>query len=168
MTTGGGVVQYGGRYFPTVIEARWAAFFDAATVSWYHDPQGQEIGNEEYYRPQFELRRLGAFLEVRDPDDPRLVVELLDLHPEIEEHVVYLAVGGPPTERQLRAAGWWDAARRRGVTNLTPGFPFDSWFPVDADHVLAALETAHAVEFESEFPFPRPPGTGSWDQSDKP
>ncbi len=43
MATRAIVTSYGGRYFRSRLEARWAVFFDAAGVAWEYEPEGFEL-----------------------------------------------------------------------------------------------------------------------------
>jgi hypothetical protein len=141
-----GVTQYRGYSFLTVVEARWAVFFDTVRHDWDYDAEAEwGLFNAEHYRPQFFLH--GAYLEVQRPDDDRTRRPQLHYYPEIEEPVVYLAVGDLPDERQLSATGWWDSKRRSGVMKLTPGDDWNQCFPLDYPDVRQAIEIARTVEF---------------------
>ena len=154
--TGQGFTLYGGHNFRTIVEARWAAFFDAQRDPWDYDPEaGWGLGNEQHYRPQFCLPRLDGYLDVQRPGDHRTRQPLQHYYPEIEEYPVYLAVGDFPDEQQLRATGWWDSERGQGVKNLTPCYDWGDWFPPDYGEVLRAVEVARTKEFGPEMP-PRP------------
>jgi hypothetical protein len=93
---------------------------------------------------------------VQRPDDNRGAPQPPHHYsPEVQEHAVYLAVGDLPDVQQLQATGWWDAGRRRGVTELTRCFDWGSWFPTYYLNVLHALDVARATEFESGIPSAR-------------
>ncbi|MCD7724942.1 MAG: hypothetical protein LUI12_05235 [Clostridiales bacterium] len=47
--------EYKGYLFRSRLEARWAVFFDACDVSWEYEPEGFELGNGQYYLPDFLL-----------------------------------------------------------------------------------------------------------------
>lgn len=143
-----GPTLYRGYNFPTVVEARWAVFFDALGDPWDYDSKAEWglFNPQSYYRPQFLLPRLTAYLEVR-PDDDRTRQPLLHYDPEIEEPIVYLAVDNLPDERQLGAIGWWDSERRRGVMSLVPCSGWEMWFPPDYPDVVRAIEVARTEEF---------------------
>lgn len=161
MAAGHCFTQYRGHNFLTVVEARWAVFFDGLPTGevWHYDHEaGWGLANTRHYRPQFFLPRLGAYLEVQRPDDHQSRQPLRHYDPEIEEPIVYLAVGDLPDERQLRLAGWWDPDSGQGVRNLTQGFEWEAWFPPDSDGVLRAIEVARTTEFVSAIPLLRQPG----------
>lgn len=153
-----GITQYRGYNFLTAVEARWAVFFDTLDRSWDYDPKAEwGLFNAQHYRPQFLLPSLNAYLEVQRPDDDQNRRPLQHYDPEIQEPVVYLAVGDLPDERQLSTTGWWDPKRHSGVMSLTPGFDWNKLFPPDYPDVLRAIEVARAKEFELGIPFARPP-----------
>lgn len=159
MTAGDGIVLYFGRNFLTVVEAQWAVFFETMDDPWDYDPAAEWVlTNPQHYRPQFSLSRLGAYLEVQRLDDRRTRQPLQHHYPEIEEPPVYLAVGDPPDEQQLRNTGWWDPVRLQGVRKLTPGYDWEAWFPPDSSSVLRAIEVARTEEFGSAIPQMRQPG----------
>lgn len=164
MTFGQDFISYGGYLFLTVVEARWAVFFDTLNDLWVYDREAEwGLANAQHYRPQFSLPRLNGYLEVQRPDDNRTRQPLHHDYPEIEEHVLYLAVGDFPDEQQLGATGWWNPRRGQGITKLTRRcFDFDwgKWFPPNYPDVLQALEAARAKEFEIK----KAPASIDWDK----
>jgi hypothetical protein len=158
MITEDGPTQYSGRNFLTVVEARWAVFFDATKTLWHYDPDSEwGLPNQQYYRPQFSLPGLNGYLEVRGPNDHQIPEPQLYYHPEVDEPAIYLAVGDLPGERQLAVTGWWDSECHRGVMELTHCFEWKMWFPPNSPEVLRALELARIKEFEPAVPPARQP-----------
>ena len=154
--TGQGFAPYGGRNFFTIVEARWAVFFDAQRDPWDYDPKPERgLGIEQHCRPQFFLPGRDAYLEVQRPDDHQTRQFLSQFYPEVEPSV-YLAVGDFPDAQQLRATGWWDDERGQGVTRLNPSHDWGEWlewgdlFP--PNDVLRAVEAARTKEFGPEMP----------------
>ena len=159
MTAGHGFTQYRGHNFPAIVEAQWAVFFDALSDTWRYDQEAEwGLTNTQHYQPQFFLPRLNAHLEVQRLDDHQTRQFLQHYYPEMEEHVVYLAVGDLPDEQQLGTAGWWDPRRDQGVRSLTTGYDWEAWFPPSYPDVLRAIEVARTKEFESAIPRGRQPG----------
>lgn len=57
---------YGGHWFRSRLEARWAVFFDHLDLTWEYEAQGFEVGPDSTkYLPDFHLPQLGLFLEVK-------------------------------------------------------------------------------------------------------
>lgn len=63
--------RYGGRYFRSRAEARWAVFMDRAGVPWEYEPEGYELGDGTRYLPDFWLPNQDVFFEVKGakPED---------------------------------------------------------------------------------------------------
>lgn len=55
--------RYGGYFFRSRLEARWAVYFDALGLDWVYEPEGYEIKGG--YLPDFYLPALGCFTEVK-------------------------------------------------------------------------------------------------------
>ena len=145
---------YDGCLFRSRAEARFAAFLNVHNESWRYEPQGYRLGNNDCYLPDFWLPRIRGYLEVKGLYDWTVRKPQRFAEAEIEEHAVYLAVGGIPGQRQLTTAGWWD--RGLGVQSLTPGYRWDEWFPPDSPEVLAACEAARSERFGGGCTAPRP------------
>jgi hypothetical protein len=62
--------SYKGVLFRSRLEARWAVFFDALAIRWQFEPEGYELKDGTKYLPDFWLRDLKAFLEVKPEADP--------------------------------------------------------------------------------------------------
>lgn len=159
MTTRRDGTEYYGTLFRTLLEARWAVFFNTLDNQCHYAPDGWQIGNPEHYRPQLWIQRFDGdiYLEVQPEWNRDNRQPMLHTNPEIAEHHVYLAAGELPAEGQLRDVGWWDPVGR-GVLQLTAGDDWAALYPPDNDDVLAALKTAHAETFEQRIALPRREG----------
>lgn len=62
---------YKGYHFRSRLEARWAVFFDALGLEWEYEPEGYEFKDGTRYLPDFYLRELRLWVEVK-PDEPSL------------------------------------------------------------------------------------------------
>lgn len=74
---------YGGHYFRSRLEARWAHVFDDLGLAWEYEPQGYLVGeNRRSYLPDFRLPDIGWWVEVKGSQD-RLDMSLLTdaVHP---------------------------------------------------------------------------------------
>jgi hypothetical protein len=63
---------YGGILFRSIIEARWAVFFDSLGIDYSYEPYCFEVetgGREVKYKPDFFLPKLGVFIEIK-PNKP--------------------------------------------------------------------------------------------------
>lgn len=47
--------RYKGYRFRSRLEARWAVYFDALELEWEYEPEGFDLGNGEYYLPDFRI-----------------------------------------------------------------------------------------------------------------
>lgn len=56
---------YNGYRFRSRLEARWAVFFDTLGFSYYYEMEGLNLGNGEYYLPDFYLPSLRLYLEIK-------------------------------------------------------------------------------------------------------
>lgn len=61
--------QYKGYRFRSRLEARWAVFFDALGLKWEYEPEGYDLGEGDWYLPDFYLKDWGMWAEVK-PDVP--------------------------------------------------------------------------------------------------
>lgn len=132
--------------FRSRTEARYAVFLDALDEPWRYEAQGWRFSGE-CYLPDFWLPRLQSYLEVKGLWDTTVRKAQHFASEEIEEHPVYLAVGGIPSHRQLSSVGWWDPTTELGVISLTPGFEWSTWFPPETETVLLASESARSERF---------------------
>lgn len=156
MTTVAEDTYYRGEFFRTVLEARWAVFFQVHEEFWSYEPDGHPDASAASYRPQFFLPARGVYLEVRERWDRHARHPYGRHHPEAPEPLIFLAAGDVPTDQQMRAVGWWDSETRHGVQQLTAGLgiDWDTMFPPTSDDVLAALEAARDQIFDL-FPHQR-------------
>lgn len=65
---------YKGYRFRSRLEARWAIFFDAASIGWEYEPEGYQLGNSKYLA-DFKLKTFGKhavdlFVEIK-PNKPK-------------------------------------------------------------------------------------------------
>lgn len=51
---------YNGYRFRSRLEARWAVFFDALGVRYEYEPEGFDLGNGDYYLPDFRVKCYGT------------------------------------------------------------------------------------------------------------
>jgi len=75
--------KYKGYRFRSRLEARWAVFFDALGMAWEYEPEGFDLGPEGYYLPDFWLKPLKCWIEIKpeytdwidipDPETSRLI-----------------------------------------------------------------------------------------------
>lgn len=72
---------YGGCWFRSRLEAKWAAAFDAMGIAWQYELQGYKLSNGQFYLPDFLLTNVRTrstsdgklFVEVKGPlDDPSI------------------------------------------------------------------------------------------------
>lgn len=151
---GDGDTYYLGEFYRTEYEARWAVFLHTHDEAWNYEPDGHPQATSPSYCPQFFLPARGVYLEVRDHWDRHARQPYLRHHSEAPEPCIFLAVGSPPTDQQMRAVGWWDSEGRQGVLQLTVGGKGENgteWellFPPANDAVLAALEAAQHATFD--------------------
>jgi len=64
--------KYGGVLFRSVLEARWAVFFDSMGIEYTFEPHCFEVetgGREVIYKPDFLLPTLGLYVEIK-PSKP--------------------------------------------------------------------------------------------------
>ena len=57
--------KYNGYKFRSRLEARWAVFFDAATIKYEYEPEGYELTDDVRYLPDFYLPDEDIFVEVK-------------------------------------------------------------------------------------------------------
>lgn len=66
-------IRYGGSIFRSILEARWAVFFDCIGAKWKYEPESFAINDRYTYTPDFcltnvSLRRyegMGVFIEIK-------------------------------------------------------------------------------------------------------
>jgi hypothetical protein len=57
--------KYKGYRFRSRLEARWAVFFDAIDLAWEYEVEGFDLGNNQYYLPDFYLPDSKRYVEVK-------------------------------------------------------------------------------------------------------
>lgn len=62
---------YKGYRFRSRLEARWAVFFDALNIKWEYEKEGFDLGDGDYYLPDFWLPELSLWYEVKGVLDQR-------------------------------------------------------------------------------------------------
>lgn len=100
---------YGGIRFRSRTEAIWAVFFDVAGIAWDYEPEGFLI-REGAYLPDFWLRDLRMFFEVKGLEPTETEVAKCAQLSEAAECDVLLAVGNPDERFQIM---WFDRAGKR-------------------------------------------------------
>jgi hypothetical protein len=164
--------SYGGRFYRSRIEARWAVFFDAIGIRFDYEAEGFVI-REGGYLPDFRLPDLRFYFEVKgqDPtDEERSKCAQVCM---ASEYDMLLAVGGPEERFQLY---WFDREGERDAQyvlaqdeNADCGF----WLISDDGHAnyigppsrtgalprrplfSGALEEAYALAGSADFTAPR-------------
>jgi hypothetical protein len=61
--------HYRGYRFRSRLEARWAVFFDALGFDWDYEPQGYVLLDGSYYLPDFYVRTIDRWIEIKPPLD---------------------------------------------------------------------------------------------------
>lgn len=51
--------HYKGYHFRSRLEARWAVFFDALGLKWEYEPEGFDLGEGDFYLPDFKVKYPG-------------------------------------------------------------------------------------------------------------
>lgn len=97
---------YGGNFFRSRTEARWAVFFDACGIPYDYEFEGYHLDAGRYL-PDFKLPIFGMFFEVKgvSPTEEE-VAKALSLA-EAFNVVVLLAEGAPEERFQIR---WFDSS----------------------------------------------------------
>lgn len=100
---------YGGRFYRSRVEARWAVFFDCLAIRYSYEPEGLSLGSGGYL-PDFWLPDLKFYLEIKGKDPSR---EECAKCAELAEGLgidALLAVGPPEPRFQLY---WFDRSGQR-------------------------------------------------------
>ena len=91
--------RYGGCYFRSRIEARWARFFDCMGIIWEYEPQGFELKSGPYL-PDFQLllggKRVWWEVKGEKPTEQEMQA-LFDLSLETRQ-LAYIAWGAIPRD----------------------------------------------------------------------
>jgi len=71
--------RYKGHRFRSRLEARWAAFFDAAGIHWQYEPEGYVLADGRSYLPDFYLPELEVHIEIKPAQEHFAEAEALRL-----------------------------------------------------------------------------------------
>ena len=134
--------QYKGYRFRSRLEARWAVFFDALGLSWEYEPEGFDLGEHGWYLPDFYVRGLDAYVEVKGKcptHEERQRCYKLSAGTKTPVFLVY----GPPSHERCELIGW-DHAVGSGI-ELYAGEGWENW--------VEARPTYHATVFHFDYYF---------------
>lgn len=107
--------HYAGHRFRSRLEARWAVFLTALSITWQYEPEGfvvpRENGNATPYLPDFFLPDCGTWIEVKGSDsdlDHQLMADAALYLPGCTtgEHGPRLLLLGPIPEPRNGDWGW--------------------------------------------------------------
>lgn len=100
--------------FRSMLEARWAVYFDVLGVVWIHEPQTFRLQNGRNYLPDYHLPVLNAHLEVKprdylddiakDPDKQKSFEKAWGLASITREDVILMA--GEPRRQNGKGFRW--------------------------------------------------------------
>ena len=77
--------QYKGYRFRSRLEARWAVFFDALKIRWAYELEGFDLGNAEWYLPDFWLPDYRCWFEIK----PEYMVVLEEAIPRVKSYATH-------------------------------------------------------------------------------
>lgn len=115
---------YNGYRFRSRLEARWAVFFDALGVRYEYEPEGFELGDREYYLPDFYLNDFELYIEIKPFD--RSVVQYVGDNNTWEQKCArfrnytgkaILLCYGDPSEAIYKRFFGWDISDSSGGTS---------------------------------------------------
>ena len=94
---------YNGYRFRSRLEARWAVFFDAARIKYQYEPEGFDLGDCEWYLPDFYLPEFDIFVEIKPFDrsvvkhvgDGNIWEEKCSKFRSVTNHAILLCYGDP-------------------------------------------------------------------------
>jgi hypothetical protein len=127
---------YNGYRFRSRLEARWAVFFDAAGIKYEYEPEGYDLGSQGWYLPDFWLKDLEMWLEVKGflTEEEREFRRCEALW-SASERPVLLGVEGPwygslflycnDTTDSGGGSGWWPAWWIDGFDGARPCLEVD-------------------------------------------
>ncbi len=107
-------IEYMGTLFRSILEARWAVFFDAIGAKWKYEPKTFIIGKHYHYTPDFYLPNVS----LRSENTDGVYIEIKPRSADIEErNLFYMAfpgdliafAGNPPCDdggEQFGVGGW--------------------------------------------------------------
>jgi len=149
--------RYKGYHFRSRLEARWAVYFDAIGWKWLYEPEGFDLGDGDFYLPDFYLPECGLWVEVKagKPDEAELR-KAAKLAAQGTDAVVF-AVGLPDAHELSEGLGGFSGAEEGYKDNLASldSYCFSKWgragwilynTPVDAD--FEACAAARSARFE--------------------
>lgn len=129
---------YNGHKFRSRLEARWAVFFTEANIPFEYELEGFELGNGLRYLPDFYLRDIGVYVEVK----PNKEISRKDLEKMVKfavdgEKGLVLIMGTPSTETMYlldrqTSDGW--QSFEPAETGLTHQDQLESYFESLADY----------------------------------
>lgn len=109
--------EYKGYKFRSRLEARWAVFFDAANIQYDYELEGYEIGNGEWYLPDFYLPKFQIFVEIKPKgmtkEQRAEAIEKCRKFRTVSGKAIFITYGDPATD------GWgvffgWDSCDSSG------------------------------------------------------
>ena len=115
---------YNGYRFRSRLEARWAVFFDALDMKYKYEPEGFDLGDGEYYLPDFYLDDFELFIEIKPFD--RSMVRYVGDNNEWERKCArfrdstgkaILLCYGDPSEANYHRFFGWDFTESSGGTS---------------------------------------------------
>lgn len=99
--------KYKGYRFRSRLEARWAVFFDALEVKWEYEPEGYDLGDGNYYLPDFKveiysdiLKNVYAWIEIKATEPNESELKKCTLLRANQKSQVYL-LSGTPGEHEI-------------------------------------------------------------------
>jgi hypothetical protein len=84
--------RYAGCHFRSRLEARYAVFLDALGIKWEYEMEGYDLGGLGYYLPDFFLKELNYFIEIKGISSTE--IERLKCEKLSELHDVFLFDSG--------------------------------------------------------------------------
>ena len=125
--------RYKGYHFRSRLEARWAVYFDAIGWEWLYESEGFDLGDGDFYLPDFYLPECNLWVEVKSekPDEAeiRKAAKLAAQGPD----AVVFAIGLPDAyelSKGLGGFGGADWGEKEGYTdNLASldSYCFSKW-----------------------------------------
>jgi hypothetical protein len=134
--------QYGGRFFRTRGEARYAVFFDACQLRYEYEKEGYWLEEGGRYLPDFWLPRLDCWFEVKSELPTREAIHKCHCLADEKQQRVAMAHCSPGLETIVDcfSPGW-----SGHLIQTLPVF-FMQWLRPEV--VLASIEEAQSARFE--------------------
>lgn len=111
--------RYSGYRFRSRLEARWAVFFDAMRLRYDYEPEGYDLGEAGWYLPDFWLKDLKMWLEVKGRESQGDELAKCQALFQSTGHAVFFAIGEPhygqlwlycnDATSSSGGEGWWEA-----------------------------------------------------------